>query len=108
MRSGTTCRRAKEFLSRAGVTVYDRDFFKQPFSEAELRALLAGTAPAAAFAWNSPRARTANLSPQNPPPDGEIIRLMLETTYLIRRPVIRIGGADPVGSQQREQEGTPT
>jgi len=84
--------------------VYDRDFFKQPFSEAELRALLAGTAPAAAFAWNSPRARAANLSRQDPPPDGELIRLMLETPYLIRRPVIRIGGRTLFGFNQREVE----
>jgi len=84
--------------------VYNRDFFKQPFSEAELRALLAGTAPADAFAWNSPRARAANLARQDPPPDDEIIRLMLETPYLIRRPVIRIGGRTLFGFNQREVE----
>ena len=84
--------------------MYDRDFFKQPFSEAELRALLAETAPADAFAWNSPRARAANLARQDPPPDDEIIRLMLETPYLIRRPVIRIGGRTLFGFNQREVE----
>ena len=82
--------------------MHDRDFFKQPFAEAELRALLAGTAPADAFAWNSPRARAANLSPHDPPRDDELIRLMLETPYLIRRPVIRIGGRTMFGFDQRE------
>jgi arsenate reductase-like glutaredoxin family protein len=84
--------------------VHDRDFFKQPFAEAELRGLLAGTAPADAFAWNSPRARAASLSRQDPPPDEELIRLMLETPYLIRRPVIRIGERTLFGFDQREVE----
>ena len=82
--------------------MHDRDFFKQPFSEGELRALLAGTPPADAFAWNSPRARAANLSRQDPPPDGELIQLMLDTPYLIRRPVIRIGERTMFGFNQRE------
>ena len=84
--------------------MHDRDFFKQPFTESELRDLLAGTPPAEAFAWNSPRARAANLARQDPPPDDEIIRLMLETPYLIRRPVIRIGGRTLFGFNQREVE----
>ena len=84
--------------------MHDRDFFKQPFSGTELRGLLAGTAPADAFAWNSPRARAANLSQQGPPPDDELIRLMLETPYLIRRPVIRIGGRTLFGFNQRDME----
>ena len=84
--------------------MHDRDFFKQPFSEAELRALLAGTPPADAFAWNSPRARATSVSRQDPPSDDELIRLMLETPYLIRRPVIRIGGQTLFGFNQREVE----
>ncbi len=84
--------------------MHDRDFFKQPFSEGELRTLLAETAPADAFAWNSPRAKAANLARRDPPPDDEIIRLMLETPYLIRRPVIRIGGRTLFGFNQREVE----
>ena len=84
--------------------MHDRDFFRQPFSEAELRALLGGTPPADAFAWKSPRARAANLTPDDPPPDDELIRLMVETPYLIRRPVIRIGRRAVFGFNQRELE----
>jgi len=84
--------------------VHDRDFFKQPFSETELRALLAGTAPADAFAWNSPRARAKSLSRQDAPSDDELIRLMLETPYFIRRPVIRIGGRTLFGFNQSKVE----
>ena len=84
--------------------MHDRDFFKQPFSEAELRSLLGGTPPADAFAWNSPRARAAGLSPQDPPAGDELVRLMLETPYFIRRPVIRIGGRTLFGFNQRQVE----
>ena len=84
--------------------MHDRDFFKQPFSESELRDLLSGTAPAEAFAWNSPRARAADLSRQDPPPDEELIRLMLSTPYLIRRPVVRIGERTLFGFNPREVE----
>ena len=84
--------------------MHDRDFFKQPFSEAELRSLLGGTAPADAFAWNSPRARAAGLSSQDPHAGDELVRLMLETPYLIRRPVIRIGGRTLFGFNQRQVE----
>lgn len=69
-----------------------RDFFRDRLSEEELRALLAGTPPAEAFAWRSPRARAMGLDPSRPPPDDELVRLMLETPHLLRRPVIRIGG----------------
>lgn len=86
-----TCRRAKEFLAQRGHRIIDRDFFKDRLSEAELRRLLGGTPPGEAFAWRSPRAKALNLSPDNPPPDQELIRLMVETPYLIRRPIIRIG-----------------
>jgi len=86
-----TCRRAKEFLSQKGFIPVDRDFFKQRLSEVELRELLKDSKPASAFAWKSPRAKNLNLSPDDPPPDEELIRLMIENPYLIRRPIIRIG-----------------
>ncbi|MBI1886531.1 MAG: hypothetical protein HYS09_09520 [Chloroflexi bacterium] len=53
--------------------------------------MLGDRPPAEAFAWKSPRARALNLSPEDPPPDDELVRLMVETPYLIRRPVIRVG-----------------
>lgn len=87
-----------------GLTVHDRDFFRQPFSESELRGLVAHTPPEDAFAWNSPRARAMNLSRTDPPRSYELVRLMLETPYLIRRPVIRIGERTLFGPNQRELE----
>ena len=87
-----------------GSTVHARDFFKQPFSEPEMRALLAQTPPADAFAWNSPRARAMNLSRNDPPRSDELVRLMLETPYLIRRPIIRIGDRTRFGPSQAQLE----
>ncbi len=69
----------------------ERDFFKQRLSQDEFLALLDGTPPAEAFAWRSPRAKAMNLDPANPPSDAELMRLMLEVPYLIRRPLVRIG-----------------
>lgn len=97
-----TCRRAKEFLAQKGYKTIDRDFFKDRLSEAEVRELLADTRPAAAFAWRSPRAKALNLSPDDPPPDDELIRLMTDIPHLIRRPIIRIGGHTFFGFNPKE------
>ena len=80
----------------------DRDFFKERLSEVEVRELLRDSSPADAFAWRSPRAKALNLSPGNSPPDEELIRLMIENPYLIRRPIIRIGGRTFFGFSPKE------
>ena len=69
----------------------ERDFFRQRLTEGELRDLLRGTDPADAFAWRSPRAKAMNLDPKNPPSDDELVKMMLEVPYLVRRPIIRLG-----------------
>ncbi len=81
-----------------------RDFFKQPLSVQELRELLGDTPPADAFAWRSPRAKTLDLSPANPPSSVELLRLMAENPYLIRRPVIRLGQRTFFGFNQTQLE----
>lgn len=87
-----------------GLKVHDRDFDKQPLWESELRAPLADTPPEDAFAWNHPRARSMSLSRNDPPPSDEPVRLVLETPYLIRRAIIRIGERTLFGFNQRELE----
>ncbi len=99
-----TCRRAKEFLWHKGHRTVDRDIFKDRLSEGELRQLLGDIPPAEAFAWKSPRAKARNLSPDEPPPDEELIRLMVETPYLIRRPIIRVGGRSFFGFSPKQLE----
>lgn len=86
------------------MAVNERDFFKDRLSEAELRELLGETSPASAFAWKSPRARAMDLDPTRPPSDEQLVRLMLEVPYLIRRPIIRLGGRTYFGFNQKELE----
>lgn len=62
------------------------------------------TRPAEAFAWRSPRAKAMSLDLRNPPSDDELVRLMLEVPYLIRRPIIRIGGETIFGFDHRRLE----
>ncbi len=68
----------------------ERDFFKDEFSEEELRELLGDTPPTDIFSWRSPSARPLNLDREVVSPD-ELIRLMAEQPRLIRRPLIHTG-----------------
>jgi len=71
-----------------------------------LRELLQNTTAAEAFAWKSPRAKALGLSPDRPPPDEQLVRLMLENPYLVRRPVIRIGNRTFFGFNPKQIEQT--
>ena len=82
----------------------ERDFFKERLTETELRDLLKGTKAAEAFAWRSPRAKSTRLDPDNPLPDGELVRLMLEVPYLLKRPVIHIGDETVFGFDKKRLE----
>ena len=68
----------------------ERDFFKDEFTEKELRELLGGTPPSDIFSWRSPSARTLKLDRDSVSPD-ELICLMTEQPRLIRRPLIHTG-----------------
>ena len=70
------------------MNVEERDFFKDEFSEVELRKLLGDTPPSDIFSWRSPSARTLKLDREKVSAD-ELIRLMVEQPRLIRRPLIR-------------------
>lgn len=78
----------------------ERDFFKEGFTEAELRALLGDTPPADVFSWRSPSARKLGLDKDTTPPD-ELIRLMVGEPRLLRRPLIRANGRLIVGTDKR-------
>ena len=72
------------------MNVEERDFFKDEFTEEELRELLGDTPPSDIFSWRSPSARTLKLDREKVSA-GELIRLMVEQPRLIRRPLIRTG-----------------
>ena len=89
----------KAWLSQADVNFEERDFFKDGFSEEELRELLGDTPPADIFSWRSPSARTLKLDREKESPD-ELIRLMVEQPRLVRRPLIHTGDRLFVGTDK--------
>ena len=90
----------KASLSQDGVEFSERDFFKDGFTESELRDLLGDTNPADVFSWRSPSARNLGLDRDTASPD-ELIRLMLEEPRLIRRPLIQAEGRLLVGTDKK-------
>lgn len=90
----------KASLSQDGVEVNERDFFKDGFTEAELRDLLGDTPPADVFSWRSPSARKLGIDRDTITAD-ELIRLMLDEPRLIRRPLIRVDGRLVVGTDKK-------
>lgn len=91
----------KASLSQAGIALEERDFFKNGFTEDELRELLGDTAPADVFSWRSPSARKLALDRAAASPD-ELLRLMASEPRLIRRPLIRApDGRLIVGADKR-------
>jgi arsenate reductase-like glutaredoxin family protein len=44
------------------------------------------------------------LDSRNPPAEAELVRLMLDVPYFIKRPVIRIGGATVFGFDREKVE----
>ena len=90
----------KASLSQDGVELDERDFFKDGFTEAELRALLGDTPPADVFSWRSPSARRLGLDRDTVTAD-ELIRLMLDEPRLIRRPLIQVGDRVIVGTDKK-------
>ena len=90
----------KASLSQDGVELDERDFFKDGFTEVELRDLLGDTPPADVFSWRSPSARKLGLDRDTVTAD-ELIRLMLDEPRLIRRPLIQVEGRIIVGTDKK-------
>lgn len=70
--------------------ISDRDFFKNPFSRAEIEDLLQGEPVSEMFNFRSPSFKKLGLE-RNHLTDHELIELMLKEPRLIRRPVVKIG-----------------
>ncbi|MDO8751092.1 MAG: ArsC/Spx/MgsR family protein [Dehalococcoidia bacterium] len=109
----------RAWLHERDVTLEERDFFRDPFTEAELRALLASVlhepvllpahpelvegherdnGPATLlFSWKSPSFKSLGLSPDSLDAEA-LIRLMLREPRLIRRPIVHIGDRLIIGA----------
>lgn len=76
-------------LHKENTLVEYRDFFKEPFSEYEIRELLKNNEPSDIFSWNSPSAK--KLSPKPSTDDQEyLLTLMLDDPRLIKRPILLV------------------
>ena len=77
----------------------ERDFFKTPLSEGEIRELASFASASEIFSWRSPAVAKLEVDPASMGDDG-LIALMLKEPRLIRRPLFRVGsnliiGANP-------------
>lgn len=70
--------------------VNERDFFKTPFSCAEITELLQGKPASEMFSFRSPSFKALGLN-QAKLTDNDLIHMMLQEPRLIRRPVVKIG-----------------
>jgi arsenate reductase-like glutaredoxin family protein len=83
------------------VVLSERDFFKEPFSEQELRELVATASVQHLFSWRSPAVKKLEANPATLS-DDELIDLMLNEPRLIRRPMIKLGTTLIVGANPKD------
>lgn len=81
----------------------ERDFFKNPLSEAELHGLMKGHAASDIFSWRSPSFKALGLEPGSLS-DADLVRLMLQEPRLIRRPIVHIGDELIIGADSKKLE----
>ena len=79
-----------------GLEVTDRDFFKETFSESEIRELAAMAGTENIFARRSPSLKKLSLADKELS-DDEMVKLMLQEPQLIPRPLIKVGDKLMVG-----------
>jgi len=84
--------------------INERDFFKNPFSRAEIDDLLEGKAASEMFNFRSPSFKQLGLEPDRLS-DRELVDLMLKEPRLVRRPVVRIGDRTYFGADRSILEG---
>ena len=68
----------------------ERDYFKEPFTEAEIREMAGLAGIDQIFAKRSPSLKQMGLAGQDLSED-EMVRLMLQEPKLVRRPMTRVG-----------------
>lgn len=78
------------------IAVNERDYFKEPFSEAEIREMAGIAGIDQIFARRSPSLKQMGLAGQELSED-EMVRLMLQEPKLVRRPMMKVGGQLFVG-----------
>ena len=75
----------------------ERDFFKEPFSQEEIRELAASSSTDQLFARRSPSLKQMGKADQELS-ESEMVALMLQEPRLVRRPLVLLGGKLLVGA----------
>ncbi len=86
-----------------GYTVEERDYFKDPFTETELRDLVAEVGEpgvSSVFAARSPSLKKMGLTAAELSDDRKV-SLMLEEPRLVRRPIVRLGDRLIIGASMK-------
>jgi arsenate reductase-like glutaredoxin family protein len=78
------------------IVLNERDYFKEPFSEEEIREMAGIAGIDQIFARRSPSLKQLGLAGQELSED-EMVRLMLQEPKLVRRPMMRVGDRVFVG-----------
>jgi arsenate reductase/regulatory protein spx len=84
---------------QSGISFSERDFFKNPFSEQEIRELAQCASAKEIFSWRSPAVKKLDSNPGSTDDEG-LIQLMLKEPRLIRRPLIRSGPKLIIGTSE--------
>lgn len=90
-------------LLQKNFQLEERDFFKEPFSEGELRELAEGVGIPQIFARRSPSLKQLGLAGQELT-DEKMVELMLKEPRLVRRPLVRLGSKLLVGANLKAVE----
>ena len=72
------------------LEISERDYFKEPLTEEEVREMAAMAGIDQIFAKRSPSLKNMGLAGQELSED-EMVRLMLQEPKLVRRPMMRVG-----------------
>ena len=78
----------------------ERDFFADPFTEAEIRELIGERDPADYFSWNSPSFKKMTLKREDLTGD-RLFEMMVEEPRLVRRPLVRFADELIVGTDKK-------
>ena len=93
----------RELLLQKGLDIEERDYFKDTFSEAEIRELAAPVGISEIFAWRSPSLKKMELVGKDLS-ESEMIQLMLQEPRLVRRPLVKVGDQLLVGANLKTMQ----
>lgn len=86
-----------------GAPFTEREIFKQPLNEQEIRELLGDRSAAELFSTKSPRFKALGLEGVTLTDDARI-RLMAQEPYLIRRPTFKLSNGLVIGLDTKRLE----